>query len=685
MTKNSHSITQRPSAPERIAIPNHEPESENERSALHFSTKKDIGHIKPEFYKRLRRLTPETPKRPPLTSASIPLSIRSSSTISSIFSTNSHELGTPLTPPLLETSSFVGFKNARGDSHDKTSRILFSEKDSRAVGQSSIPRNLPEPDTIASSEGGITTPDLPMDDMDCMTVVDEDELASCLDALSLNSSPVAQQTRRRKKLYQVLETADKVLGLGNDATIPNGKFGPLTPLAPQQEITGGKKRNAVPSAPIENTGKSETRHCRSNESHHSRSRSLDLEGISIHTKLADSISDIDSTSLKNDERSVSLPVLDPGSIMKKKTPASSSVPKICSTPSTPRRRSGSAPGARKLGPPIETSDRSSDEQNLASSTSGHAHTTSAEIGDIPPVLNGCVAESLTDPKEKIPDFQVYDNDNSEPTVRLGVLSALRCADKPKQPKSQALSAGVSKAKKEISYLTVNGIKKSKEPDNGFIYVYRCQSESFPPGYVKIGKTKQPLPKERLQQLEKKCKIKVTLISDPDMRRFRDYGVVEKIIHAELRNERRTYTCWCGKSEKKLTTHNEWFEIEEKKAIKVVEGWRRWAVDMRPYRKDGSLRACWIWKHDKAMNEKGIDWAIWQEFSWLETVQCCCHCLHMWMSHIWPTEEKLSLTPELFALGFAIVFPLYVSGLGIQSGVMFLAILGLYLYLWFNYS
>jgi hypothetical protein len=739
MAEHDQSRFRHHSISEGITISNHESESESEQNLLQCSAKKNSDHAQHD-HRRLELPATETPIRSRLAAVPLTLSASSSSTISSIFSSSSNGPGTPLTPPLLETHTLDNSKNSRVKNHDKTSRLLFVEKGSKGVGQSSITSHSLESATLARSPKCLSKPDVPMDGVEYTTVADQDELATCLGALSLNPSPVARQLQRRKMLDQVVETVENILDGEHEAQIPNDKSGLFTAVASQDERIVSKKGGVVPVLPLVASSKpqhpvdhdrptvnhnernkiltkpiiqsevdgnigggfkvcveglstsdgadeSKPRHPQAKE-RHKRSKSLNIQDTALPTRPKVGGSDAGSKGPQVDERSSSLSVPVWKSITKGGRRASSGVSNLCSTPCKTRSRStGSVPEARKSHPPIRTSGRLSDGRDSASSKPESMHASGTEIGPKPSAVPTSVAVHT----KRIPKFQRYKEEESENAVKIGVLSALRRANKEKQPKSRRLSPKIRDIWKEIRGWIWNNIKKLIQPCDGFIYVFKCAS--FPPGYVKIGKTSQDWPVERMKQWEGKCQITGIRIPDPNDKRFRHYGIVERIVHAELRNERRTYICWCGVRHQLMidqenTTrlgHQEWFEIGEQKALEVVEKWRRWVVQMQPYKKDGSLRACWIWKHDQAMIAKEIDWVVWQEFGWLETFQCCCYCLDKWVANLWPAGGKVLLSPELFALGLAVGFPLYISGFSMQSCVIFLAILVMYVFLWFNYS
>ncbi|PMD33406.1 hypothetical protein L207DRAFT_438783 [Hyaloscypha variabilis F] len=198
-------------------------------------------------------------------------------------------------------------------------------------------------------------------------------------------------------------------------------------------------------------------------------------------------------------------------------------------------------------------------------------------------------------------------------------------------------------------------------DHGYVYIFKSADW---PGYVKIGSTKQA-PKEREHQWSTKCKFKCVHITDENDKPFRFYGIIERIVHAELYNEQMKFYCdECGsnhrlslekKGEEKLsrwTEHSEWFEISETKAKEVVNKWRDWAIHQEPYKQDARLCTRWLWKHDmgaKWMKGSETEWEAWRHFSWLDEFRLGLHDFKKWLEEVVPPLKKLANTSGSFFL------------------------------------
>ncbi len=133
----------------------------------------------------------------------------------------------------------------------------------------------------------------------------------------------------------------------------------------------------------------------------------------------------------------------------------------------------------------------------------------------------------------------------------------------------------------------------RDLDKGHIYTLRLPDC---PGYIKIGRTKNPIQK-RIDQINACIPATLQAINDDDRCRVPNHTKVEALIHRELRNYRCYFPCNCKKKSNLRnhdcegfggeTKHGEWFKIDEVKAREVVGRWRTW-MSSKPYC-DGILR------------------------------------------------------------------------------------------------
>ena len=124
------------------------------------------------------------------------------------------------------------------------------------------------------------------------------------------------------------------------------------------------------------------------------------------------------------------------------------------------------------------------------------------------------------------------------------------------------------------------LKKSKNPTKG--YIYALSNKDYP-GYIKIGRTGVSIAGRR-KSIERCVSDKLRVYNFNDFYRVQDYQRLEKLIHEELRNERRKLACHCGKKDTDsdcLIMHGEWFAISEVEASEVINRWRKW-MSSEPY-------------------------------------------------------------------------------------------------------
>ena len=230
-----------------------------------------------------------------------------------------------------------------------------------------------------------------------------------------------------------------------------------------------------------------------------------------------------------------------------------------------------------------------------------------------------------------------------------------------------------------------GAKKPYTGDPGFIYIFTSPKY---PGYVKIGKTKHSS-KDRINEWATNCNFTCHHVEDPYDKMFDHHSTIEKLIQEELCNERRVFECWecksktkhklkiksklklsrkrmsagerthkaelvdaetseddssedevkgdeSNKTRSKGTQHGEWFEITEVRAKEVVDRWRKWIVEGRPYKKNGTLTRHWQWKQKWANDSKEeINWDTWVLSSLDDATSYAVHSVDQELRELWP--------------------------------------------------
>ena len=185
---------------------------------------------------------------------------------------------------------------------------------------------------------------------------------------------------------------------------------------------------------------------------------------------------------------------------------------------------------------------------------------------------------------------------------------------------------------ETPEVTDNVFKLMKEPLKSITapakgYIYALSIENYP-GYVKIGHTGVSIASRR-KAIGKCVPYKLRLYDCNDFHRIPNYQRLEKLIHAELRNERRKFACCCGKKPKSddcSKTHGEWFAISETEASVVINRWRKW-MSSDPYT-ERTLRPTEQLKIDYYNGRADFRWSDFVEFPrWKLQIVWFYHELH----------------------------------------------------------
>ncbi|KAI1416076.1 hypothetical protein F5Y13DRAFT_206101 [Hypoxylon sp. FL1857] len=136
--------------------------------------------------------------------------------------------------------------------------------------------------------------------------------------------------------------------------------------------------------------------------------------------------------------------------------------------------------------------------------------------------------------------------------------------------------------------------RTTEFDPGSIYAFNLPDSHRVDGkpgreYVKIGYSNNV--HRRLAEISRKCQYKPQLVGVWEMPSPRRY---ERIIHLLLGSVRMSEPSGCPGCH---ISHREWFRFNIKGIRDLVRSWQQWAV-LKPYGKDGQLRAKWQGRLDK---------------------------------------------------------------------------------------
>jgi hypothetical protein len=137
----------------------------------------------------------------------------------------------------------------------------------------------------------------------------------------------------------------------------------------------------------------------------------------------------------------------------------------------------------------------------------------------------------------------------------------------------------------------------QESEDGTLYMIKRLED---PGFVKIGYT-QKIADVRYKFFESSCGFEPLPLRQ--IRRVPSVRRVERLVHNELNQYRRECTT-CTRRLECGALHTEWFEVEEERAMAVMENWALWMSDAAPYRADGRLQHFWG-QHLRNLEEIGL--------------------------------------------------------------------------------
>ena len=176
--------------------------------------------------------------------------------------------------------------------------------------------------------------------------------------------------------------------------------------------------------------------------------------------------------------------------------------------------------------------------------------------------------------------------DSDPTLGFSNLSLESEADSPNVPIDfQQFNEQLERSPIHIEVFDTiqetQGKKKVKRLEYGFIYILEDKQQ---PSCLKIGMTKNH-PQKRSRQI-RQCKVvRTELVRGQDYTIVPWYKRLERIIFADLWNERQCFECTCG------TQHEEWFKMSKEEALLRVRLWQTWML-REPYDSQGVLKCEW---------------------------------------------------------------------------------------------
>ena len=152
-------------------------------------------------------------------------------------------------------------------------------------------------------------------------------------------------------------------------------------------------------------------------------------------------------------------------------------------------------------------------------------------------------------------------------------------------------------------------RHNKRSELGWVYIAESKKHLYGPEKLKIGFTKaaKTTPKYRIKKQE--CGVALTEVTDQNQNPYPYAGLLEKIIHLELRDKRLKRIC--RHPGLKVHSPNEWFDTDQSNALRIVELWRDWMILQEPIDASGLLTPFWKWKTERLIESIAeVDWESW---------------------------------------------------------------------------
>lgn len=162
----------------------------------------------------------------------------------------------------------------------------------------------------------------------------------------------------------------------------------------------------------------------------------------------------------------------------------------------------------------------------------------------------------------------------------------------------------------VNILDLIKAKPEKSDKSGWVYI--AESKEYGPEKLKIGKTKGA-PGKRIRKLQD-CRLELKDVIQKQRNPFYHFSFVEKAVHLELTNQRLKLKCiLCTSKKMKESFHNEWFEVDRDKALRVVEIWRNWILIQEPFDSSGTLTPYWKWRVKQLEAfVSDVNWQAWTQ-------------------------------------------------------------------------
>jgi hypothetical protein len=166
-----------------------------------------------------------------------------------------------------------------------------------------------------------------------------------------------------------------------------------------------------------------------------------------------------------------------------------------------------------------------------------------------------------------------DNENENDKAKLGSKPVAK-----KQNRDQVASM--------VHHRLIQATKKrlTDHEKAGYLYILRSREK---PGLLKLGYSERDVSQ---RGKEHTCVGDFTWIDTGNQ--VAHVKKAEELARLDLDHLRRDW--WCPKCSQ---THEEWFQVDQDRAMEVTKRWTTWINEQAPYSKDGKLKPMWAWLMD----------------------------------------------------------------------------------------
>ncbi|KAK1700035.1 hypothetical protein BDP55DRAFT_645705 [Colletotrichum godetiae] len=217
------------------------------------------------------------------------------------------------------------------------------------------------------------------------------------------------------------------------------------------------------------------------------------------------------------------------------------------------------------------------------------------------------------------------------------------------PSTQAKKFNGPQIDRKLEFMIKAG---PKTKSSGSLYVYVTKTHECSRHLLKIGVTKY-LPEKRGKDIQYQCKHQEFFEHDEaTTTEFSWNTFAEKLVHAELANFRRVWTCSCG------TKHREYFDVSDEIALEVWSRWRDFCIQ-EPWDSQGRLLPMWEHRlrHRVRFNDAKRDFdhgelaRHWRTCVLPSSLELCVNDTRVLWNHIYPSRWLLAAVAEALTMVF----------------------------------